>query len=195
MTEKGVLKLFDKYNALLAGHFKLSSGLHSEKYLQCALILQYPKAAAKLAKALAAKFDGEKIDVVAGPALGGITLAYEIARVLGARGIFAERQDDKMVFRRGFLIKKGERVLVVEDVVTTGGSTKEVIEAAKSAGGEIAGAGSVIDRSDSGIDFGVRFEALAKVKIETFKEGDCPLCKKNVPITKPGSRPAGFAGK
>ncbi|MCX5686513.1 MAG: orotate phosphoribosyltransferase [Candidatus Omnitrophica bacterium] len=189
MTEKNVSKIFDKYNALLTGHFKLSSGLHSEKYLQCALVLQYPEAAEALAKELAKKFAKEKIDVVIGPALGGITIAYEIARALGVRGLFAERQDGKMVLRRGFSIKPGKRVLVVEDVITTGGSTKEVVEVVKNAGGIVVGVGCIIDRSASPIDFGARFESLAKIKIETFKEGDCPLCKQNIPVTKPGSRP------
>ena len=191
MTEKDVSKIFDKYNALLTGHFKLSSGLHSEKYLQCALVLQYPEAAEALAKELAEKFAEEKIKVVIGPALGGITIAYEIARVLGVRGLFAERQDGKMVLRRGFSIKPGERALVVEDVITTGGSTKEVVEVVKNAGGIVIGVGCIIDRSVSPIDFGARFESLAKIKIETFKEGDCPLCRQNIPVTKPGSRPGG----
>lgn len=194
MTEKDVLKLFDRYNALLTGHFRLSSGLHSEKYLQCALVLQYPDVAAKLAKALAGKFSSDKIDVVIGPALGGITLAYEVARAIGTRGLFTERQDGKMVLRRGFSIANGEKVLVVEDVITTGGSTKEVIDVVKALDGRVVGVASIIDRSDSPIDFGVRFESLAKLKIETFKEGDCPLCKKNIPVTKPGSRPGGIKG-
>ncbi|MFH0763408.1 MAG: orotate phosphoribosyltransferase [Candidatus Omnitrophota bacterium] len=188
MTEKDVLKIFDKYNALLTGHFKLSSGLHSGKYLQCALVLQHPEAAEALAKELVKKFAGEKIDVVIGPALGGITIAYEAARAIGVRGIFAERQDGAMAIRRGFSIKPGEKALVVEDVITTGGSTKEVVEAVKNAGGIAAGVGCIIDRSASPIDFGARFESLAKIKIDTFKEGDCPLCKSNIPITKPGSR-------
>ncbi len=188
MTEKDVLKVFDKYNALLTGHFKLSSGLHSEKYLQCALVLQYPEAAEMLAKELAKKFAKEKIDVVVGPALGGITIAYEMARAIGVRGLFTERQDGKMVLRRGFSVKPGERALVVEDVITTGGSTKEVVEVVKSLGGKVVGVGSIIDRSGAPVDFGARFESLAKIKIETFKEGDCPLCKSHIPITKPGSR-------
>lgn len=201
MTEKEVLSLFDKYNALLTGHFKLSSGLHSEKYLQCALVLQYPSIAEKLSKALAEKFSADKIDVVIGPALGGITLAYEVARALGVRGIFAERQEGppartelscsragKMVLRRGFSIKKGEKVLVVEDVVTTGGSTKEVIGAVEDSGGKVVGVGSIIDRSDERIDFGVKFEYLAKIEIETFKPENCPLCRANIPMAKPGSR-------
>ncbi|MFA5255981.1 MAG: orotate phosphoribosyltransferase [Candidatus Omnitrophota bacterium] len=188
MTEKEVLRLFEKFGALLKGHFKLSSGLHSEKYLQCALILQHPDIAEKLSKALVNKFSSRKIDVVIGPALGGVTLAYEAARALGVRGLFTERQDGKMVLRRGFSISKGEKVLVVEDVVTTGGSTKEVIELVKSFGADIVGVGSIIDRSVSGIDFGVPFESLAKIDVETFEEDKCPLCKKEMPVTKPGSR-------
>ena len=188
MTEKEVLDLFEKQGALLTGHFKLSSGLHSEKYLQCALVLQYPDMAEKLSKDLAGKFSKNKIDVVIGPALGGVTLAYEVARAIGVRGIFTERQDKKMVLRRGFSVSKGEKALIVEDVVTTGGSTKEVIELVKSLGVDVAGVGSIIDRSSKGRDFGVPFESLAKVNVNTFEEKDCPLCKKEIPITKPGSR-------
>ena len=188
MTEKEVLGLFEKSGALLKGHFKLSSGLHSEKYLQCALVLQYPDMAEKLSKALASKFFAQKIDVVIGPALGGVTLAYEVARAIGRRGLFTERQDGKMVLRRGFSISNGEKVLVVEDVVTTGGSTKEVIDLAKSFGADVIGVGSIIDRSSVGIDFGAPFKSLAKVSVETFEEKDCPLCVKHMPVTKPGSR-------
>lgn len=188
MTEKEVLEIFTKNNALLAGHFRLSSGLHSEKYLQCALVLQHPDIAEKLSKELAKKFSKNEIDVVIGPALGGITLAYEVARAIGVRGLFTERHDGKMVLRRGFGIEKGEKVLVVEDVVTTGGSTKEVIEVVKSFGGEVIGVGSIVDRSSEKIDFGAPFLSLAKVKVETFEEKNCPLCKKNIPVTKPGSR-------
>lgn len=188
MTEKEVLGLFEKYGALLKGHFKLSSGLHSEKYLQCALVLQYPEVAEKLSRALAGKFSKEKIDVVIGPALGGVTLAYEVARAVGVRGLFTERQDGEMVLRRGFSISKGEKALVVEDVVTTGGSTKEVIELVKSFGASVIGVGSIIDRSNATIDFNAPFEPLAKIEVETFQEDRCPLCKKGTPITKPGSR-------
>ena len=191
MTDKDVIKLFETYNALLSGHFKLSSGLHSEKYLQCALILQYPDIAAGLSKELAAKFSKNEIDVVVGPALGGITLAYEVARALGVRGLFTERQEGKMVLRRGFSIKKGERALVVEDVVTTGASTKEVIEVVRSFGGVVVGVGSIIDRSSENLDFGAPFKSLAAIRIQTFEEKDCPLCKKNIPATKPGSRSGG----
>ena len=188
MNEKDVLKLFEQHGALLKGHFKLSSGLHSEKYLQCALVLQYPDITQKLSKELAGKFAKEKIDVVIGPALGGVTLAYEVARAIGSRGLFAERRDGKMALRRGFSISEGEKVLVVEDVVTTGGSTKEVIDLVKSFGADVVGVGSIIDRSSAKINFGVPFEALSKISAETFGEKDCPLCKKIAPVTKPGSR-------
>ncbi len=188
MNEKEVLEIFRQKNALLTGHFKLSSGLHSHNYLQCALILQYPDIAEKLAKAIAIKFAKENVDFVIGPALGGVTLAYEAARALKARGIFTERQDGKMVLRRGFSIGNGEKALVTEDVITTGGSTKEVIDAVKSSGGIVVGVASIIDRSSGPIDFGAPFTALAKIKVETYEEGACPLCKANIPVTKPGSR-------
>jgi orotate phosphoribosyltransferase len=188
VTGEEVIELFNKNNALLRGHFKLSSGLHSGKYLQCALVLQYPEISEKLAKALAAKFKDEKIDVVVGPALGGVTIAYEVARALGARGIFTERDDGKMALRRGFSIKSGEKALVVEDVVTTGLSTKEVIETVKSRGADVVAVASIIDRSDVMPDYGVRFESLAKIKIDVYKPQDCPLCKEGSIAAKPGSR-------
>lgn len=188
MTEKQVLELFVKYSALLKGHFRLSSGLHSGQYLQCALMLQYPDMAEKFAKELANKFSKDRIGVVIGPAMGGITLAYEVARALGARGIFAEREAGAMTLRRGFSVAPGERALVVEDVVTTGASTKEVAEIVKTAGAEVAGVGCIIDRSEAPIDFGARFERLAKIKADLFKEEACPLCKSGAPIAKPGSR-------
>ena len=188
MTEKEVLEIFEKSGALLKGHFKLSSGLHSGKYLQCALVLQYPAVAEGLSKAIAGNFSTQKIDIVIGPALGGVTLAYEVARAIGVRGLFTERQAGAMVLRRGFSISKGEKVLVVEDVVTTGGSTKEVIDLVKFFGADVVGVSSVIDRSGCDIDFGAPFKPLARIKVETFEEDRCPLCKEHIPITKPGSR-------
>jgi orotate phosphoribosyltransferase len=188
MTEKDVLAIFEESKALLSGHFKLSSGLHSEKYLQCALVLQHPPIAERLAGALAEKFKGEKIDVVIGPALGGVTWAYEVARAIGVRGLFTEREESKMALRRGFFVKEGEKVLVVEDVVTTGRSTKEVIDVVKALGGIVVGVGSVIDRSDEPVDFGVAFKSLAKVGVKTFREHECPLCKAGSTAVKPGSR-------
>lgn len=188
MTDKEVIGLFEKNNALLSGHFKLSSGRHSEKYLQCALVLQYPDIAERLAKELAAKFAGAKIDLVVGPALGGMTFAYEVARALGVRGIFTERCEGKMALRRGFSITPGEKVLIAEDVVTTGLSTKEVMDVVRAHGGSPAAVASIIDRSDAPPDYGVRFEALAKIRIRTYEPEECPLCKAGSPAVKPGSR-------
>lgn len=188
MNEKEILEIFHEKHALLTGHFKLSSGLHSQNYLQCALILQHPDIAEKLAKEIAKKFSKEKIDLVVGPALGGVTLAYEVARALKVRGIFTERQEDAMVLRRGFTVDQGERALVVEDVITTGGSTKEVIDVVKASGGTVVGVASIVDRSSGPVNFDVPFTTLTRIKIETYKEGECPLCKTNIPVTKPGSR-------
>jgi orotate phosphoribosyltransferase len=188
VTDKEVIGLFEKNNALLNGHFKLSSGRHSAKYLQCALVLQYPDIAERLAKALAAKFTGAKIDLVVGPALGGVTFAYEVARALGVRGIFTERDGGKMTLRRGFSIASGEKVLIAEDVVTTGLSTKEVMDVVRTHGGTVAAVASIIDRSDATPDYGVRFESLAKIKVDTYEPEECPLCKAGSPAVKPGSR-------
>jgi orotate phosphoribosyltransferase len=188
MKPLNILNILNKAEALLKGHFLLSSGLHSEKYLQCALVLQHPDISEKIAQAIAKNFNKEKIDVVVGPALGGVTLAYEVARAIGVRGIFTERQDGVMILRRGFFIEKGERVLVVEDVVTTGLSTKEVIGVVERAGGITVGVASIIDRSSQPVDFGVPFFSLAKVDVKAYHAKDCPLCKANVPVVKPGSR-------
>ncbi len=188
MNRESVIKIFKEHGAFHKGHFKLSSGLHSEYYLQCALVLAYPKVAAKLCKELAAKFIGKKIDIVIGPAVGGITAAYEVARALGARGIFSEREDGKMILRRGFKLEPGEKVLVIEDVTTTGGSAQEVVDLANSLGAKVVGVGAVIDRSGGKAKFSVPFKSLAQLKIETFQPEDCPLCKAGKPIIKPGSR-------
>ena len=188
MNRESVIKIFKEHNALHKGHFKLSSGLHSEYYLQCALVLADPKIAAKLCKELAGKFKGKKIDVVIGPAIGGITAAYEVARALGARGIFSEREEGKMALRRGFKLERGEKVLVIEDVTTTGGSAQEVVDLAKRLGAKVAGVGAIIDRSGGKAEFSVPFKSLAQLEIETFKPEDCPLCKAGKPVIKPGSR-------
>jgi orotate phosphoribosyltransferase len=141
-----------------------------------------------MAREIAKKFSGTKIDFVIGPALGGITLAYEAARALKVRGLFTERQEGAMALRRGFMIRPGENALVVEDVITTGGSTREVINVVNNLGGKVIGVASVIDRSHEPVDFGVPFTALAKIKVEAYKEGECPLCMAKVPIAKPGSK-------
>lgn len=188
MKRKAVMDIFKEYNAFHRGHFRLSSGLHSEYYLQCALVLAEPKVAAKLCGELAKKFKGKKIDVVIGPAIGGITAAYEVARALGVKGIFSEREEGKMILRRGFKLDRGDRVLVVEDVTTTGGSAQEVVDLARSSGGKVVGVGAIIDRSGGRVRFGVPLKSLAKLNIETFQPDNCPLCRAGEPITRPGSR-------
>ncbi|MDD5072201.1 MAG: orotate phosphoribosyltransferase [Candidatus Omnitrophica bacterium] len=188
MNQEAVMKIFEEQGAFHKGHFKLSSGLHSEYYLQCALVLADPAIAAKLCKELGGKFKGEKIDVVIGPAVGGITAAYEVARALGVRGIFSERAEGKMALRRGFKLKPGEKVLVIEDVATTGGSAQEVVDLVKGLGAEAVGVGAIIDRSGGKAKFSVPFKSLAQLKIETFQPEDCPLCKAGKPVIKPGSR-------
>jgi orotate phosphoribosyltransferase len=182
------MDIFRKCNAFHKGHFKLSSGLHSEYYLQCALVLADTKMSAKLCKELAKQFKKTKADVVIGPAIGGITAAYEVARALGIKGIFAEREEGKMALRRGFNLEPGERVIVIEDVTTTGGSAQEVVDLAGSHGAEVVGVGAIIDRSGGKAKFRVPFKSLAKLKIDTFRPEDCPLCKAGRPIVKPGSR-------
>ena len=184
-----ISEMLDKSEALLEGHFLLSSGLHSEKYLQCALLLRYPAYAEELCKRLAAKFKYEKVDLVVGPAYGGIIVAHELARALGLRAIFTERKESVMQLRRNFNISKGERVLIAEDVVTTGSSVKDVIKALKPYKPKIVGIAALLDRSGRRNPFGkTRFESLKKLNIKTYKPQNCPLCKKKVPLVKPGSR-------
>ena len=189
MTDEKVLKAFTDAGALLDGHFVLSSGLHSPRYLQCALVLQDPPLAEKLCAALAAKLGGLKVETVVGPAMGGIIVAYELARALGVRGIFAERKDSQMQLRRGFSVRRGERVLLAEDVITTGGSLKEVIEVLRGEGAEIVGVASLVDRTgDRDPGFGVPFVSLVKVTVPTWQAAECPLCEDGSEAVKPGSR-------
>ncbi|GAV23737.1 orotate phosphoribosyltransferase [Carboxydothermus pertinax] len=185
-----IYNLFLEKKALLEGHFKLSSGLHSDKYFQCALLTVEPEISQKLCEILAEKLNSSKIkaDLVIGPAIGGIILAYEMARVLKLKALFAEREDGMMRLRRGFTIKPGEKVIVVEDVVTTGGSTREVIELIKSLGGEVVAVASLVDRSGGTVDFGVPFESLLTIKVKTYAPENCPLCAQGLPVVKPGSR-------
>ena len=183
-----IIEILEKTNSLKTGHFLLSSGLHSDKYVQCALVLSYPWEAEKLCKALAQKLEGIDIEIVVGPALGGIVIAYELARALNVPGIFAERTEGEMALRRGFEIKPGQKVLVVEDVVTTGGSAKEVIKLIKEMGGEVAAVSSLIDRSGGKADFGAPFKALLELDIPAYKPEDCPMCKDGSSAEKPGSR-------
>lgn len=189
LTHEEAVKIFTQAGALLNGHFILTSGRHSNQYMQCALVLQYPDYTEKLALHLAEKFRDENVDLVIGPAMGGIIVAYEVARQLGVPGIFTERKDGVMQLRRGFEIKPGQKVLVVEDVVTTGGSVREVIEVVEKMGGVVAGVGVLVDRSGGSIDFGVRKEAVLTMHIESWESDNCPLCQAGeMPAVKPGSR-------
>jgi orotate phosphoribosyltransferase len=189
MTESEILEIFRKHSALLEGHFVLSSGLHSDRYIQCALVLQHPEAAEALCAQLAAKLKYLGASVVAAPALGGVLVSYEVARALGVRSLFTERQDGVMVLRRGFSLAPGEPTLVVEDVLTTGGSTRETIAAVEQAGGKVVGAGSLIDRSGGKVDLGVPRAALVTLDVKTYDPAHCPLCQAGTPAVKPGSRP------
>ncbi|HSW36496.1 MAG TPA: orotate phosphoribosyltransferase [Candidatus Limnocylindrales bacterium] len=189
LPEKKTIQMFEETGVLLEGHFSLTSGLHSAKYLQCAKIFQYPEYAAELCHELAARFATEKIDLCIGPALGGIIIAYETARSLGVRGMFAERDaDGKMALRRGFEIRKDERVLVLEDVITTGSSVQEVISLVHELGGHTAGIGTLVNRSGNAAIFNFPFASLIAIKVETYSPQDCPLCRQSIPVVKPGSR-------
>ena len=185
-----VMKKFEQAGAIQKGHFKLTSGVHSDTYIQCAQVMQYPGFMNNLCSELGKKFRGNDIDVIVGPAIGGIIMAHVMAQVLGpwVRAIFTERENGKMRLRRSFEIKEGEKVLVVEDVTTTGSSVREVIEIVKSRKGKVVGVGVLIDRSGGRVNFGVKTEKLLTVDIKTYLPEECPLCKKKIPLAKPGSR-------
>ncbi len=187
MTESEVRKLLEETNAIMTGHFLLTSGLHSPHYVEKFNVLQHPKYTEKLCIAMAEKFKDAKIDTVVGPVTGGIILAHETGKALGTRAIFTERENGKMTFRRGFSLKEGERILIVEDIVTTGGSIKEVIDVVKEFGGVPVAVSALVDRSSGRANFGdVPFTALLKMEVETYKPEECPLCKQGVPMTKRG---------
>lgn len=188
MTQKEILEIFKQTRAILQGHFLLSSGLHSPQYLQCALILQHPKIAERLCSEIASKFRNKKPNVVIAPAIGGIIVSYEVARVLGAKSLFTERVNGKMSLRRGFTLNKTDKVLVCEDVITTGLSTKEVINVVKAHGANLIGVGSIVYRAKEKIDFGAECKSLIKIDIPAFKPEECSLCKKGLPLVKHGSR-------
>jgi orotate phosphoribosyltransferase len=196
MTEPEILDLFRRHHALLEGHFILSSGLHSDRYIQCALVLQYPDVAERLGRELAArlrnvlgpKLGDAGVTAVVAPALGGVLVAHEVARALGVRAQFAERQDGRMTLRRGFTLAPGEPALVVEDVITTGGSTLETIRAVEEAGGKVIAAGSLVDRSGGAAGLGLPRAALLTLTVEAYDPAQCPLCRAGTPAAKPGSR-------
>jgi orotate phosphoribosyltransferase len=189
MEREELLDLFRKSGALLEGHYRLSSGLHSPGYLQCALVLQHPASAEALGRALAARTRELRPTVVLSPALGGVVIGHEVARALGVRAIFAERQDGALTLRRGFILGEADRVLVIEDVLTTGGSTRETMQVARAAGAQVVGAASIVDRSGGDTHFDVPFSALLDIALPTYEPDKCPLCAHGLPVVKPGSRP------
>jgi len=187
MRDEEILKLFRESHALLEGHFQLTSGLHSPNYFQCAKVLQYPDKAERLCAEIAAHVRGKKIDAVIAPALGGIVVGQEVARQLKLRSMFAERSNGVMQLRRGFVIEKGEHILVCEDVITTGGSVREVLDIVVAAGGVVAGVASVVDRSGGSVKL-PDFFPLLRLEVVAYRPDECPLCRQGIPVEKPGSR-------
>lgn len=190
-----ILELFRSTEAYLQGHFRLTSGLHSGAYLQCALVLQHPAHAERLGRLLADALRekvGRDIGLVVSPALGGLIIGHEVARALGTRFLFTERDaaTKQMALRRGFAVTPGEKAVVIEDVITTGGSTQDVVQVLRAAGAEVLGAGSIIDRSGGQAEVGVPRVALATLEVAVHQPEECPLCQAGIPVTKPGSRPA-----
>ncbi len=188
MEPEKVIDEFKQTGALLEGHFQLTSGLHSTVYLQCALVLQFPEKAESFARAIAQKFSNTGIQLVASPAIGGLIIGHEVARALGARFIWTEREAGQMTLRRGFSVSPGEKTLVIEDVVTTGGSTRETVEALKRAGADVVAAASIIDRSAGTAEVGVPRVALVTLKVLSVEPEICDACKLGEPAVKPGSR-------
>jgi orotate phosphoribosyltransferase len=191
LNEHDVIERFRRTGALLEGHFILTSGLHSTNYLQCALVLQHPAEAEVLGRQLAEKFRLQDVQTVVAPAIGGLIIGYEVARHLGVKFIWTEREQGRMVLRRGFSVRPGESILVVEDVITTGGSTRETIDTLRDAGGRVLGAASIIDRSAGRVDVGVPRFALATLDVPAVVPAMCEACAKGIPAVKPGSREAG----
>jgi orotate phosphoribosyltransferase len=188
MDQPTVLDLFRKSGALLEGHFRLSSGLHSDRYLQSALVLQYPEFAMRLGEALAARTRHLDPTAVLSPALGGLIIGHEVARALGVRALFAERQDGTLTLRRGFTLSSRDRVLLVEDVITTGGSTRETVEVARAYGAQVLGAAAIIDRGEDPTRLHLPMWSLLRLDVPAYPPESCPLCAKDIPIVKPGSR-------
>lgn len=188
MDSEAVLDLFRRSGALLEGHFRLSSGLHSDRYFQSALVLQYPEFAGALGEALGQRVGHLQATAILSPALGGIVIGQEVGRALGVRAMFAERVDGKLTLRRGFTLSPADRVVVVEDVVTTGGSTRETIDVANAAGATVSGAAALVDRGGDSAHVPVPLFSLVQMIVPTHEPESCPLCAKGVPVTKPGSR-------
>ncbi|MDN5363019.1 MAG: orotate phosphoribosyltransferase [Eubacteriales bacterium] len=188
LSQEEILNMFLESGALLEGHFLLTSGRHSNRYMQCARVLQYPRYAEKLGAALAEGFKDAGVEAVIGPAMGGIIVAHEVGRALRTRAFFTEREQGVMTLRRGFTLEPGTRVLVCEDVVTTGGSVREVMEVVREKGAQVVGVGVLVDRSGGKVDFGVPLRALLTMEIPSYDAAECPLCREGLPLVKPGSR-------
>lgn len=188
MTQKEIIDLFKKTNVIQTGHFELSSGRHTDTYLQCAQILQYPEYTNKLAVEIAKIWENEDIDLIVGPAIGGIVISYAVASEMGLRNIFSERKNGEMKFRRNLEVKESEKVLIVEDVVTTGGSVREVIELLEKSNADIVGISSLVDRSNGKVEFDYPFKPLVQLKVDSYKKDECKLCEKGISINKPGSK-------
>jgi len=188
LSRDEILNIFKETEALLNGHFLLTSGRHSKVYFQCAKVLQYPNHNEKICEILANHFKSYEFDTVIAPAIGGIVVGQEVARQLNKKFIFAEREDKSLTLRRGFSIKEGERLLVCEDVVTTGGSVFEVMDIVKKAGGIVAGVGFIVDRSNGKVNFGVEQKSTISLDAVSFLPEECELCKQGIPAIKPGSR-------
>ena len=188
MTETKILSIFKKTDALLTGHFLLTSGRHSDRYFQCAKVLQYPEYAEKLCKIISDKFRNVEIDTVIAPAIGGLVVGQEVSRQLNKRFIFAEREDKKLSLRRGFTLDENENVLVCEDVVTTGGSVFEVIDIVKNNKANVVGVGFIVDRSNGKVNFEYPQFSTLKLEVVSYQPDECPLCREDIELVKPGSR-------
>lgn len=189
MTNEQVLDIFKETKGILKGHFRLASGRHSDTYMQCAKLFMYPDKSELLCKELAKKLEGIEIDTVASPAIGGIIMGYEMARALSVPNIFVERVEGNMTLRRGFSVEPGEKILVVEDVVTTGGSVVETIKLLEEMGANVVAVASIVDRSNGKVDFGKPYKALLSMEVISYEESECPICKEGkVPLTKPGTK-------
>ncbi|MCL2420396.1 MAG: orotate phosphoribosyltransferase [Defluviitaleaceae bacterium] len=181
-------RILTECDAMLHGHFKLTSGRHGDVYMQCAKVQQYPEHMEAIAKIVADGFKDQPVDIVVAPAVGAIVFGYELARQLNAKAIFAERVDGQMTLRRGFEIPKGAKVVAAEDTITTGGSIKEVMDIVRNSGGDLLGVGSIVDRTGGEIDLGARLVSAYSKKIISYLPEECPMCKEGKPIVKPGSR-------
>lgn len=189
MNRQRVEEILREINVLQEGHFLLTSGRHSNQYMQCARILEYPQYTVELSSIIADAFKNDNIDVVIGPAMGGVIFSYEVARQLGVRNLFAEREEGRMTLRRGFTIAEGSRVLIAEDVITTGGSVREVMEIVKEHKAELVGVAVLVDRSNGKLDFGCKLKAAYTTEVISYQAEDCPICKEGtVSLVKPGSR-------